>query len=185
MRDRFGIAGRMEYYSRAELTQVVKRSAHIIDVSCSEDGAIEIARRSRGTPRIANRLLRRVRDFAQVQGSGAVDLEMAQYALERLQIDEHGFDEMDRKLLSTLIHKFSGGPVGVETLAAAMGEEADTLESVYEPYLLQEGFIQRTPRGRMATAHSYSYMGVTPPTEGVGQGNLFRLPADEDAHKSA
>ena len=120
-----------------------------------------------------------------VKGNGDVDLEMAQYALERLQIDEHGFDEMDRKLLSTLIHKFNGGPVGVETLGAAMGEEADTLESVYEPYLLQEGFIQRTPRGRMATAHAYAYLGVTPPTEGVGQGNLFRLPGEKDSHKSA
>lgn len=185
MRDRFGIGGRMEYYSRDELTQVVTRSAKILDVVCSSEGAVEIARRSRGTPRIANRLLRRVRDFAQVKGNGEVDLEMAQYALERLQIDEHGFDEMDRKLLSTLIHKFSGGPVGVETLGAAMGEEADTLESVYEPYLLQEGFIQRTPRGRMATAHAYSYLGLTPPTQGVGQGKLFQIPGEKDAHKSA
>lgn len=185
MRDRFGIAGRMEYYTREELTQVVTRSAKILDVVCDPQGAIEIARRSRGTPRIANRLLRRVRDFAQVKGNGEVDLEMAKYALERLQIDEHGFDEMDRKLLSTLIHKFAGGPVGVETLAAAMGEEPDTLESVYEPYLLQEGFIQRTPRGRMATANSYSYLGVTPPTKGVGQGKLFQVPGDQEAHKSA
>lgn len=185
MRDRFGIAGRMEYYTVSELTRVVTRSATILDIVCSDSGAAEIARRSRGTPRIANRLLRRARDFAQVEGNGTVDLEMAIYALERLQIDERGFDEMDRRLLSTLIHKFSGGPAGVETLAAAMGEEADTLETVYEPYLLQEGFIQRTPRGRMATANAYAFLGVTPPSGGVQQGQLFGSAKSESPSRSS
>ncbi|HET6344777.1 MAG TPA: Holliday junction DNA helicase RuvB C-terminal domain-containing protein, partial [Myxococcota bacterium] len=172
MRDRFGFTGRLRYYTVGELQHVVRRSAHILSIACSPEGAREIARRARGTPRIANRMLRRVRDFAEVEGKGVVDLDLARHALGRLGIDENGFDELDRRLLETLIGKFGGGPVGVETLGASLGEEADTLESVYEPYLLQEGFLQRTPRGRMATPRAYKLLGVVPPAAG-GQGTLF------------
>lgn len=160
MRDRFGFAGRLRYYTADELAQVVHRSAALMDISCSLSGAQQIAKRCRGTPRIANRLLRRVRDFAQVQGDGTVDEALAQYALGRLGIDVLGFDELDRRLLETLVIKFDGGPVGVESLAAALGEEADTLESVYEPYLLQEGYVQRTSRGRMATPLTYQLLHI-------------------------
>lgn len=163
MRDRFGFIGRMNYYSAPELQQVVERSSRILGIPCSAEGAFEIARRSRGTPRIANRLLRRVRDFAEVDGRGAIDVEIARYALERLGINENGFDDMDRRLLSTLVTKFEGGPVGAETLSAALGEEVDTIETVYEPYLLQEGFLQRTPRGRIATLRTYQLLNMTPP----------------------
>ena len=161
MRDRFGFAGRLRYYTAAELGQVVHRSAQLMSLRCSPEGAQQIASRARGTPRIANRLLRRVRDFAEVEGQGEVDLALAQYALDRLGIDMRGFDELDRRLLHTLVVTFEGGPVGIDTLAAALGEEADTLESVYEPFLLQEGFLQRTPRGRMATAATYRMLGIT------------------------
>jgi holliday junction DNA helicase RuvB len=160
MRDRFGFIGRLRYYTKEELEQVVVRSAGILNIGCTELGAKEIACRARGTPRIANRLLRRVRDFAEVEGSGQVDLEIAHHALNRLGVDAHGFDEMDRKLLETLVSKFGGGPVGVETLGASMGEESDTIETVYEPYLLQEGFLQRTPRGRIATSRAYDLLGL-------------------------
>ena len=178
MRDRFGFTGRLAYYSAQELQQVVERSARLMDIACSAEGAFELARRSRGTPRIANRLLRRVRDFAEVEGSGLIDTALAKHALSRLGVDEHGFDDMDRRLLDALVRKFDGGPVGVDTLGAALGEEVHTLESVYEPYLLQEGFLQRTPRGRMATARAYQWLGVPLPTHAhVSQGRLFK--ADE------
>lgn len=163
MRDRFGFAGRLNYYSAKELARVVHRSAVLMDITCSLEGALQIAKRCRGTPRIANRLLRRVRDFAQVQGDGTVDEALAQYALGRLGIDVLGFDELDRRLLHTLVTTFDGGPVGLESMAAALGEEADTLESVYEPFLLQEGYLQRTSRGRMATALTYELLHIEPP----------------------
>jgi len=173
MRDRFGFIARLNYYSASELQTVVERSASILGIACTPEGAREIARRARGTPRIANRILRRVRDFAEVDGQGVIDVAMAKHALERLNIDEQGFDELDRRLLETLIGKFGGGPVGIDTLGAALGEESDTLESVYEPYLLQEGFLQRTPRGRVATARAYGLLGLPSPTSGNGQGALF------------
>ncbi len=176
MRDRFGIVGRLDYYSTEELCRVVHRSAGVMEVHCEPEGAQEIARRSRGTPRIANRLLRRVRDFAEVDGNGVVDLAIARHALQRLGIDDHGFDQMDRRLLEALVLKFSGGPVGLETLGAALGEQADTLEHVYEPYLLKEGFLQRTPRGRIATERAYALLEVCVPQRNRGagpQGALF------------
>ena len=175
MRDRFGFIGRLQYYNNAQLELVVTRSAGILGIKCTVEGAREVACRSRGTPRIANRLLRRVRDFAEVEGQGIIDLEIARHALTRMGIDANGFDEMDRRFLSALVNKFSGGPVGVETLAAAMSEEADTLEHVYEPYLIQEGFIARTPRGRVATMRAFELLKVTPPPQspGSGQGSLL------------
>lgn len=163
MRDRFGFTGRLRYYNHDELRHVVLRSAHILGITCAEDGAREIARRARGTPRIANRLLRRVRDFAQIEGQGIIDDALAQHALSRLEIDSHGFDDLDRRLLRALIEKFDGGPTGIETLGASIGEESDTLELVYEPYLLQEGYLQRTPRGRMATSRAYALLGLVMP----------------------
>lgn len=174
MRDRFGFTGRLRYYTTPELEFVVTRSAKILGIACAADGAHEIATRCRGTPRIANRLLRRVRDFAEVEGQGMIDVDMARHALTRLGIDARGFDEMDRRLLDTLITKFNGGPVGVETLGASLGEEPDTLETVYEPYLLQEGYIQRTPRGRLATPRAYQLLGHLPPIGGP-QGTLFSI----------
>jgi Holliday junction DNA helicase RuvB len=175
MRDRFGFIGRMAYYSAEELCQVVKRSAGILNIACTQEGAFEIARRSRGTPRIANRLLRRVRDFAEVEGTGVIELSIAGHALTRLGVDAQGFDNMDRRFLETLVHKFEGGPVGVETLGASLGEESETLETVYEPYLIQEGYVQRTPRGRVATVRAYQWLGLSPPNPrgGLVQGNLF------------
>lgn len=172
MRDRFGVLGRFQYYPSPELSAVVMRSAGILGITCERTGAEEIACRSRGTPRIANRLLRRVRDFAQVAGKSAIDRDIAQHALSRLGVDENGFDEMDRRFLEALVHRFSGGPVGLDTLAAALGEEADTLESVYEPFLLQEGFLQRTPRGRIATPRSYGLFGLKGPRTN-DQSDLF------------
>lgn len=151
LRDRFGVISRLEFYSNAELAIIVTRSAAILKIAIDAKGAAEIARRSRGTPRIANRLLRRVRDFAQVQGHGVIDIETADHALHRLEVDHCGFDFMDRLLLTTIIDKFSGGPVGLDTLAAAIGEEKDTLEDVIEPFLIQQGFLNRTPRGRVVT----------------------------------
>lgn len=150
-RDRFGIIERLSFYKKEDLREILMRSAGLLSVELSKDGAIEIARRSRGTPRIANRLLRRVRDYAEVKGNGKIDLEIADYALNELEVDKLGLDQMDRKILLTIGEKFSGGPVGIETLSASLSEEAGTIEEVYEPYLIQEGFIQKTPRGRIIT----------------------------------
>ncbi len=172
LRDRFGVLNRLEFYTHEELTTIVTRSAGILDVAINGEGAGEIARRSRGTPRIANRLLRRVRDFAQVDGDGSISKPMADQALVRLEVDRQGFDQMDRLLLETIIDKFSGGPVGLDTLAAAIGEEKDTIEDVIEPFLLQQGFLNRTPRGRVATHQAYSHLGRTPGSK-TDSGPLF------------
>jgi len=163
LRDRFGIVQRLEFYGHADLTRIVVRAARILNVSVDEEGAAEIARRSRGTPRIANRLLRRVRDYAQVKGDGRIAAEIANRALDLLNVDVHGFDMMDRKLLLTVIQKFDGGPVGVESLAAAIGEERGTIEDVIEPFLIQQGFLMRTARGRMATRNAWLHFGLNPP----------------------
>src|SRR5499433_3459421 len=163
LRDRFGSTFRLDFYQVAELEQIIRRSAKILQIEVDASGTEEIARRSRGTPRIANRLLRRVRDFAQVKTAPIVTREIAHAALALLEVDEAGFDKMDRAILLTIIEKFSGGPVGVETIAAAIGEEKSTIEDVYEPYLLQEGYIQRTPRGRMATLQAYRHFGISRP----------------------
>ena len=160
LRDRFGIVQRLEYYSLEALTQIVTRSAQLLHVPTESAGAKEIARRSRGTPRIANRLLRRVRDFAEVKGQGIISADIAQKALEMLEVDHHGFDMMDRKLLMAVIENFQGGPVGVESIAAAIGEEKGTIEDVLEPFLIQQGFLMRTPRGRMATPRAYEHFGL-------------------------
>ncbi len=160
LRDRFGIVSRLEFYTPEELARVVMRAARILNVPVTEDGALEIGRRSRGTPRIANRLLRRVRDFAGVYGEGVVDGEQARNALSRLDVDERGLDEMDRKILTLLIEHFDGGPVGVKTLAVACSEEVRTLEDIYEPYLIQCGFLKRTPRGRVATQRAYKHLKI-------------------------
>jgi len=163
LRDRFGIVLRLEFYELADLSYIVQRSAAILQVPIDQDGAIEIARRARGTPRIVNRLLRRVRDYAQVKADGNVNAEVAAAALELLKVDPLGFDTMDRRLLLTIIEKFNGGPVGVENLAAAIGEERDTIEDVIEPYLIQQGYLMRTPRGRVATNNVYRHFGLQPP----------------------
>ncbi len=160
LRSRFGVVGRLDYYNADDLTHIVSRSAGILGVPISEEGAHEIARRSRGTPRIANRLLRRVRDFAEVQGATSIDRKIASESLSSLNVDTAGLDEMDLKILETLIHKFRGGPVGLNTLAVAVAEEAETLEEIYEPYLIQEGFLDRTPRGRSATPRAFKHLGV-------------------------
>ncbi len=162
LRARFGINLHLEYYDAAVLSRIISRSAHILGVPCTAEAAMEIAGRSRGTPRIANALLRRVRDFAQVKGSGKIDLGIARYALEALNIDRYGLDETDNKILSTIIEKFKGGPVGVGTIATAIGEDAGTVEEVYEPYLIKEGFIKRTPRGREVTELAYRHLGLSP-----------------------
>ena len=162
LRDRFGVLTRLEFYTHEELATITTRSAGILGVSIDAAGASEIASRSRGTPRIANRLLRRVRDFAEIDGDGSITQGMANQALARLEVDQLGFDQMDRLLLETIIDKFSGGPVGLDTLAAAIGEEKDTIEDVIEPFLLQQGFINRTPRGRVATHQAYTHLGRTP-----------------------
>jgi holliday junction DNA helicase RuvB len=163
LRDRFGIVARLEFYSPAELQLIVTRSAELLKVQMTQDGAHEIALRSRGTPRIANRLLRRVRDFAEVKRDGTVDKEIADAALKMLDVDAIGLDTMDRRMLLCIVEKFNGGPVGVENLAAAIGEERDTIEDVLEPYLIQQGYLQRTPRGRMATLLAYQHFGIAPP----------------------
>ena len=163
LRDRFGITARLEFYSAEELTRIVTRSAGLLQVQIADDGAHEIARRARGTPRIANRLLRRVRDFAEVRSDGRVSREIADAALSMLDVDHAGLDVMDRKLLSAIIEKFSGGPVGLDNVAAAIGESADTIEDVLEPYLIQQGLLQRTPRGRMATVLAYQHFGLSAP----------------------
>jgi Holliday junction DNA helicase RuvB len=162
LRDRFGVIMRLDYYPPTDLVRIVERSARILGIEIESEGALEIARRSRGTPRIANRLLRRVRDFAQVDGQGRVTRAIARHALGRLEVDEAGFDRMDREILLTLIHKYGGGPVGLETLAAAAGEDKGTIEDIYEPFLIQEGFLDRTPRGRVATARAFEHFGVEP-----------------------
>ncbi len=161
-RARFGIHQVLEFYRPRDLQVIVKRSARLLDLRITDDGALEIARRSRGTPRIANRLLRRVRDFAQVDGVDVIDRKVADAALKMLEVDERGFDKMDRRILLTIIEKFGGGPVGIDTLSAAVGEERDTIEDVYEPYLLQNGFINRTRAGRVATLHAYRHFGMVP-----------------------
>jgi Holliday junction DNA helicase RuvB len=163
LRDRFGVVQRLDFYADEDLVRIVTRSAAILSVAITPEGAWELARRSRGTPRVANRLLRRVRDFAQVLGDGTIDQAVAGDALNRLEVDHRGFDEMDRRILQTLIQKFSGGPVGIETLAVAVGEEKDTIEDVYEPFLIQLGFLARTPRGRTATAQAYAHFGLPAP----------------------
>ena len=163
MRARFGINCHLDYYDVETLKKIIHRSAAILKLEISKEGASEIARRSRGTPRIANALLRRVRDFAQVKGDGTITLEIAKYALEALNVDEYGLDEMDNKILSTIIQKFKGGPVGISTIATAIGEEAGTIEEVHEPFLIMEGFIHRTPRGREATEKAYQHLGLVPP----------------------
>ena len=170
MRARFGISSRLHYYNTELLTQIVQRSSGILEVRNSMEAAIEIAGRSRGTPRIANALLRRVRDFAQIKGDGNIDIEIAKYALNALNVDKHGLDEMDNKILSTIIEKFKGGPVGISTLSTAVGENAETIEEVYEPFLIQEGFIMRTPRGREVTELAYKHLGKT---KGGVQDTLF------------
>ena len=163
LRDRFGIVARLEFYTPEELAHIVTRSAALLNAPIVDDGALEIARRSRGTPRIANRLLRRVRDYAEVKGKGQITKDMADAALKMLDVDPVGFDLMDRKLLEAVLFKFSGGPVGLDNLAAAIGEERDTIEDVLEPYLIQQGYLQRTPRGRIATPAAYQHFGVTAP----------------------
>jgi len=169
LRDRFGIVQRLEFYSTEDLTHIVQRSARILNLSLDKPGAHEIARRSRGTPRIANRLLRRVRDYADVKADGRINAEIADLALVMLNVDKNGFDHMDRRLLSAIIEKFEGGPVGVDSLAAAIGEERGTIEDVLEPYLIQQGFLMRSPRGRMATNAAWRYLGLKPPQqESVG-----------------
>lgn len=164
LRDRFGIVSRLDFYSHDELALIVKRNAKLLNAEIDELGAAEIARRARGTPRIANRLLRRVRDYAQVRANGLISQAIASKALSMLEVDPLGLDIMDRKLLEAIIHKFDGGPVGVESLAAAIGEERDTIEDVIEPYLIQNGFLQRTPRGRIATQTTWRHLGLTPPS---------------------
>lgn len=160
LRDRFGVIERLEYYSPEALVYIIKRAAEILQIDIEERGALEIARRSRGTPRIANRLLKRVRDFAQIEGDGAITDAIADRALSRLEVDKAGLDRTDRRLLETMIEKFSGGPVGLDTMAASISEEPDTIEDVYEPYLMQLGFLQRTPRGRVATEAAYRHLGI-------------------------
>ena len=163
MRARFGINCHLDYYDVSTLKKIIHRSSEILNVPITEEGALEIARRSRGTPRIANALLRRIRDFAQIKGDGTIDREIAQFGLSALNVDESGLDEMDNKILSTIVHKFKGGPVGITTIATAVGEEAGTIEEVHEPFLIMEGYIQRTPRGREATEKTYKHLGIVPP----------------------
>ena len=179
LRDRFGIVARLEFYSPEELERIVARSARLLEVPVDAAGALEIARRSRGTPRIANRLLRRVRDYAEVRAAGSVDRAVADAALSMLDVDASGLDVMDRKLLSTVVSKFDGGPVGVDNLAAAIGEERDTIEDVLEPFLIQQGFLQRTPRGRVATAQAWRLLGLVAPAPGASA-DLFRAPPQDD-----
>jgi Holliday junction DNA helicase RuvB len=172
LRDRFGVSFRLDFYAVEDLTTIVERSARILGVPVEDGGAVELARRARGTPRIVNRLLRRARDFAQVRAEGVITEKVAEQALALLEVDHRGFDRMDRALLLTIIDKFGGGPVGVETLAAAVGEERDTIEDVYEPFLIQQGFLNRTPRGRVATPLAYAHLGRKK-EDGVPQGKLF------------
>ena len=177
LRDRFGITTRLEFYTAEELTRIVTRSAGLLGAPIEPEGAMEIAQRSRGTPRIANRLLRRVRDYAEVKGTGRITRQMADAALKMLDVDPVGFDLMDRKFLVALVRRFDGGPVGLDNIAAAIGEEPGTIEDVIEPYLIQQGYLQRTPRGRVATLMAYQHLGVTPPQRASLSGELFG-PAD-------
>ncbi len=170
MRARFGINCHLDYYDVKVLEKIINRSASILKVPITSEGAAEIARRSRGTPRIANALLRRIRDFAQIKGNGTIDVEISEYGLKALNVDENGLDEMDNKILSTIIEKFKGGPVGLTTIATAVGEEAGTIEEVHEPFLIMEGYIQRTPRGRSATERAYQHLRIVPPAQ---SGTLF------------
>ena len=176
LRDRFGIVARLEFYTPLELKSIVNRSAHLLNVDITDDGAMEIARRSRGTPRIANRLLRRVRDFAEVKRDGKIDKAIADDALKMLDVDAIGLDVMDLRMLLAIIEKFAGGPVGVENLAAAIGEERDTIEDVLEPYLIQQGYLQRTPRGRMATLLAYQHFGITLPAAHAAHMGSAQIP---------
>jgi Holliday junction DNA helicase RuvB len=169
LRSRFGISFRLDYYPADDLYHIIQRSAKILEVDIDDNAASEISRRARGTPRIANRLLRRVRDFAQVKGKGNIDLEICEYALEKLEVDGRGLDEMDKKIITTIIEKFNGGPVGISSLAVAVGEDTQTIEEVFEPFLIMEGFIKRTPRGREVTALGYEHFGLKP-----SQGPLFK-----------
>ncbi|AZG12531.1 Holliday junction branch migration DNA helicase RuvB [Cupriavidus pauculus] len=175
LRDRFGIVARLEFYTPDELARIVARSAHLLNAAIDPAGALEIARRARGTPRIVNRLLRRVRDYAEVKGDGTITRDLADKALAMLDVDTVGFDLMDRKLLEAVLHKFDGGPVGVDNLAAAIGEARDTIEDVLEPYLIQQGYLQRTPRGRVATAAAYRHFGLATPRSDAG-GDMFDAP---------
>ena len=168
LRARFGIVHRLDFYNEGDIEEIVRRSARILDVAIDAEASTELARRSRGTPRIANRLLRRVRDYAQVRADGKINAEVARAALKLLEVDDYGFDEVDRKLLRTIIDKFSGGPVGINSIAAAISEEKDAIEDMYEPFLIQAGFLDRTPRGRVATARAYEYFGLTAPGRGSG-----------------
>ena len=170
LRARFGINCHLDYYDVATLEGILHRSASILDIPITSDGANEIARRSRGTPRIANALLRRIRDFAQIKGDGSVNQEIAKYGLSALDVDDAGLDEMDIRILNAIVHKFKGGPVGLTTIATAVGEEAGTIEEVHEPFLIMEGFIQRTPRGRVSTEKAYKHIGAVPPRR---EGTLF------------
>ncbi|HEX5514116.1 MAG TPA: Holliday junction branch migration DNA helicase RuvB [Gammaproteobacteria bacterium] len=178
LRDRFGIVQRLEYYSIEDLTSIVKRSARLLEVDTAADGAVEIARRARGTPRIANRLLRRVRDYAEVRADGRISEPVAKRAMDLFNVDVNGFDDQDRRLLLTIIEKFDGGPVGVDNLAAAIGEDRGTIEDVLEPYLIQQGYIMRTPRGRVATRNTYLHFGLKAPTAAGAPGDLFQQPPD-------
>jgi len=181
LRDRFGIVQRLEFYSAQDLTRIVKRSAQILGIDCVAEGAGEIARRSRGTPRIANRLLRRVRDYAQVRAGGRIDHDVASAAMQMLKVDPEGFDDLDRRLLNLIIENFDGGPVGVESLAAALSEERGTLEDVIEPYLIQQGFLVRTARGRMASHKAYRHLGLRPRRDsGFGIGDSKELFGADD-----
>jgi Holliday junction DNA helicase RuvB len=173
LRDRFGVIAHLSYYPPEDLEKILVRSAGILEVPLEVSGAREIARRSRGTPRIANRLLRRVRDYAQVEAQGTITLEIARYALEQLEVDEAGFDRRDRELLITLLDKYNGGPVGIETLAAAIGEDKGTIEDIYEPFLIQEGYLDRTSRGRVARGRAWSHFGRQPPARGGAQQSLL------------
>jgi holliday junction DNA helicase RuvB len=170
LRDRFGIVARLEFYTAEELARIVTRSAGLLKAPMDEQGGIEIAKRSRGTPRVANRLLRRVRDYADVKGKGQITQDIAHKALAMLDVDPQGFDVMDRKLLEAVVHRFDGGPVGLDNIAASIGEERDTIEDVIEPYLIQQGYLQRTPRGRIATLAAFRHLGVAPPKSA---GELF------------
>ncbi len=173
LRDRFGIVLRLEFYAPAELAQIVERSAGILGVRIEPEGVAAIAHRSRGTPRIANRLLRRVRDFAEIRGDGVIRADIAEAALAMLEVDRHGFDALDRRLLATLVENFAGGPVGLDSLATAIGEERDTIEDVIEPYLIQQGYLMRTPRGRTATPKTWDYLGLRAPGDGKLQRGIF------------
>ena len=184
LRDRFGIVHRLEFYSPLELAAIVRRSAKILGIACDADGAAEIARRSRGTPRIANRLLRRVRDFAEIRAAGVVNADVASAALEMLRVDQEGFDALDRRLLGMIIENFDGGPVGVESLAAALSEERGTIEDVLEPFLIQQGFLVRTARGRMVTAKAWKHFGLAPPKR-AGVEDLFEGRESQTANRES